>query len=116
MKARVIVALLAAVCVALSPPVSAQWPSHPTRGVPKTADGKPDLDAAPPRTADGRIDLSGLWRGAAAAAGRGGGAAPASPIPIAPFRDIGTVFEGGLPLTPFGASLHLAMPRRPECF
>ena len=30
-------------------------------GIPRTADGKPNLTAAPPRTPDGRPDLSGLW-------------------------------------------------------
>ena len=42
-------------------PLSAQWISYPTAGVPRTADGKPDLRAACPRTADGKPDLSGLW-------------------------------------------------------
>jgi hypothetical protein len=30
-------------------------------GVPRTADGKPDLGAACPRSADGKQDLSGVW-------------------------------------------------------
>ena len=30
-------------------------------GVPKTADGKPDLNAPAPRAADGKPDLSGVW-------------------------------------------------------
>jgi hypothetical protein len=42
-------------------PLTAQWISYPTAGVPRTADGKPDLGAACPRTADGKPDLSGLW-------------------------------------------------------
>jgi hypothetical protein len=46
----------------LSTPVSAQWLKHPTPGVPRTADGKPNLTAPAPRTADGRADLSGLWQ------------------------------------------------------
>jgi hypothetical protein len=41
---------------------AAQWPRHPTSGVPKTADGKPDLTGPAPKTADGRPDLSGLWQ------------------------------------------------------
>lgn len=40
---------------------SAQWLTQPTKGIPRTADGKPNLTAATPRTADGRPDLSGLW-------------------------------------------------------
>jgi hypothetical protein len=47
--------------VALSSASAAQWLEHPTPGVPRTADGKPDLSAPAPRTADGRPDLSGMW-------------------------------------------------------
>ena len=39
----------------------AQWLNYKTPGVPRTADGKPRLDAPAPRTADGRPDLSGVW-------------------------------------------------------
>jgi hypothetical protein len=35
---------------------------HPTPGIPRTADGKPNLSAPPPRTADGHPDLTGLWQ------------------------------------------------------
>jgi hypothetical protein len=47
--------------LALSAPLSAQWLQHPTPGLPRTADGKPNLSAPTPRTADGKPDLSGLW-------------------------------------------------------
>jgi hypothetical protein len=40
----------------------AQWLKEPTRGIPRTADGKPNLKAPAPRTAAGKPDLSGLWR------------------------------------------------------
>ena len=50
------------VLLALTTPLSAQWLSLPTPGVPRTADGSPDLSAPAPRTADGRPDLTGLWR------------------------------------------------------
>jgi hypothetical protein len=40
---------------------SAQWLTHPTPGIPRTKDGKPNLKAPAPRTADGKPDLSGLW-------------------------------------------------------
>ena len=39
----------------------AQWIGQKTPGIPRTADGKPDLTAPAPRTADGKPDLSGLW-------------------------------------------------------
>src|SRR5947208_16802499 len=41
---------------------SAQWLNLRTPGIPRTADGKPNLTAAAPRTPDGKPDLSGLWR------------------------------------------------------
>ena len=31
-------------------------------GIPRTADGKPNLTAPAPRTSDGKPDLSGLWQ------------------------------------------------------
>ncbi len=46
----------------LSLPIKAQWLDYPTPGIPRTADGKPNLSAPVPRTADGKPDLSGLWR------------------------------------------------------
>ena len=39
----------------------AQWLNYPTPGVPRTADGKPNLSAPAPKTADGKPDLSGVW-------------------------------------------------------
>jgi hypothetical protein len=41
--------------------IHAQWLHYPTSGVPKTKDGKPNLEAPAPKTKDGRPDLSGLW-------------------------------------------------------
>jgi hypothetical protein len=38
-----------------------QWLSLPLPGTPRTADGKPNLNASAPRTADGKPDLTGLW-------------------------------------------------------
>jgi hypothetical protein len=40
----------------------AQWLKHPTPGIPRTADGKPNLTAPTPRTPDRKPDLSGIWR------------------------------------------------------
>src|ERR1700726_3459037 len=98
--------------------VFAQWPSHPTAGVPRGPDGKPKLDARAPRTADGKPDLSGIWeyRGRRGApAGFGGAPAgrppepppepPSSGPPAATFFNIGAGFKDGLPLTPWAAEL-----------
>jgi hypothetical protein len=43
---------------------AAQWINYKTPGIPRLADGKPDLSAPAPRTADGKPDLSGIWNGA----------------------------------------------------
>ena len=40
---------------------SAQWDPYPWKRVPRTADGKVDLNAAAQRTSYGKIDLSGFW-------------------------------------------------------
>lgn len=53
--------LLAAVLCGLAAPAAAQWLDHPTPGVPRLPDGRPDLSAPAPRSSDGRPDLSGLW-------------------------------------------------------
>jgi hypothetical protein len=45
--------------LAMSTTLDAQWLQHPTRGVPRTPDGKPNLTAPAPHTADGKPDFSG---------------------------------------------------------
>jgi hypothetical protein len=56
---------LAILAVAWSAPIvtslNAQWLHQATPGIPRTADGKPNLAAPAPRTPDGKPDLSGLW-------------------------------------------------------
>jgi hypothetical protein len=47
---------------ALAMPAAAQWLKFPTAGIPRTPDGKPDLNAPAPRSPDGKPDLSGLWQ------------------------------------------------------
>ena len=51
----------ALILAALPTTTFAQWLTYPTAGVPRTADGKPDLSAPAPRTPDGKPDLSGMW-------------------------------------------------------
>jgi hypothetical protein len=85
------------------PPVAAQWLNYPTAGVPRTADGKPNLSAPAPRTADGRPDFSGLWemerKGLFPATGLG--CEPVNPE----FINIGSHLQGSLPYQPWAAQL-----------
>lgn len=53
--------LLVVVMCALSLCAQAQWMNYPAAGIPRTADGKPNLSAPTPRTPDGKPDLSGVW-------------------------------------------------------
>jgi hypothetical protein len=57
--------LLAGISLALltTTPVAGQWLNRPTPGIPRMADGKPNLAAAAPRTADGKPDFTGVWTG-----------------------------------------------------
>jgi hypothetical protein len=90
-------------------PVSAQWFALPTRGVPRTAGGKPNLTAPAPKAADGHPDFSGIWLAG-------------NPLPCPPFlldgkdciekiglsrqtRDIAMDLPGGLPYRPWAAAL-----------
>jgi hypothetical protein len=54
--------LVAALLLASCAPAVAQWVNYPTKGIPRTADGKPNLSAPMPRTANGKPDLSGIWK------------------------------------------------------
>ena len=58
MTSLVAIALAAMMTASLA----AQWPQYPTAGVPKTADGKPNLTGPAPRTVDGHPDLTGVWQ------------------------------------------------------
>jgi hypothetical protein len=53
--------MVAVILTALVTPLEAQWIDYRTPGIPRTADGKPNLTAPAPRTADGKPDLTGLW-------------------------------------------------------
>lgn len=53
--------LIAALVLLVSAPLQAQWIKQPAVGIPRLADGTPNLTAAAPRAGDGRPDLSGMW-------------------------------------------------------
>jgi hypothetical protein len=55
------IVVVAVAVLALGAPLAAQWLTHQTPGIPRTADGKPNLTAPAPRTPGGKPDLSGLW-------------------------------------------------------
>src|SRR6516225_6236801 len=57
---RTVLLILALMCVMPSI-AAAQWDPYPWKNMPRTKDGKVDLNAPPRRASDGKIDLSGFW-------------------------------------------------------
>ena len=64
MRVRILITALLLSTPALA---GAQWVHHPTPGLPRTGDGRPDLTAPTPRTSHGRPELSGVWQAKASA-------------------------------------------------
>jgi hypothetical protein len=93
-----------------------QWPTYPTTGIPRTADGKPNLGAPAPKTPDNKPDLTGLWQNdrtvGGTVAARSSATPPASNDDLltiarrSPFWNIGSQFKDGLPFQPWAADLH----------
>jgi hypothetical protein len=53
--------LSACILLLASTTLQAQWLDWKTPVVPRTANGKPNLQAPVPRTREGRVDMSGVW-------------------------------------------------------
>src|SRR5213596_396767 len=95
---RVMIPIIFAV---LATPLTAQWLKYPTPGIPRNADGKPNLTAPTPRTADGKPDLSGVWM---IYNGPEPNGPPGRPPRVAG-GNAGAGFKDGLPFQPWAAQL-----------
>ena len=81
-------------------PLAAQWISYPTPGVPRTSDGKPNLQAPAPR-ANGKPDLSGVWQLEPRPCVPNG-VQPCEDYVAGPeFFDLGARLKGGIPYQPW---------------
>jgi hypothetical protein len=104
--------LTAFFAASLALPLSAQWLNYQTPGVPRTADGKPNLSAPAPRTEDGKPDFSGVWDS--------DHKAPCPPAgcddtqSVREFLDIGATLKDGLPYRPGMAELAKARRQPPK--
>jgi hypothetical protein len=58
---------------------NAQYLGHPSPGIPRTRDGKPNLSAPTPRASNGKPDLSGIWQ-----------------VDPTPFEELARLLPGGL--------------------
>ena len=59
--ANSLIAFVTLVAILVAASASSQWLRYPTPGIPRLADGTPNLSAPAPRAADGHPDLSGVW-------------------------------------------------------
>jgi len=101
---RILTLLMVAVTMCgASSPLAAQWLHYRNENIPRTSDGKPNLNGPAPRTADGKPDLSGIWDV------EHNRPCPKEGCPDMPvgqeFFNIGWSLKGGLPYQPWAAAL-----------
>ena len=89
----------------------AQWLNYPTAGIPRKADGSPDLSAPAPRGPDGKPDFSGIWDVEHNRPCPADGC-PDMRIPLE-FINIGQSLKDGLPFQPWAAELSKARAAGP---
>jgi hypothetical protein len=102
MRYRAPVLVVAALWSTLSMSAAAQWIRHPTAGVPRMRDGKPNLAGRTPRTADGKPDLSGVWQNDGYGPQNQEGVGP---TPKTVFFDLSFGMKGTPPYQPWAAAL-----------
>jgi len=97
------------VAVAIPATGVGQWLKLPTQGVPRHADGTPNLKAPTPRLPDGKPDFSGIWHAGnrrPCVPGTGDFIACDSEIGASRLsRDLGADTPGGLPYLPAAKKL-----------
>jgi hypothetical protein len=104
-QGRAALASALAIAAFAAAPIRAQWIDYPTAHVPRTADGKPDLEAPAPRTADGKPNLAGLWFSTELLPECSEkDCVPQMNLPVDQ-ADIGRSLPGGLPYQPWAAAL-----------
>ena len=113
MSGRRIVAGIIVMSVSVVSSVSAQWPAQRDATIPRTPDGRVNMDAPTPRTADGKPDLSGVWLNEWFYGGqvRKPPVSPPGEPPASTFANIGAGFPNGLPFQPWAKEL---MEKRKE--
>jgi hypothetical protein len=94
-------AIVVAACVMCSATARTQWLEHPSAGIPRLPDGKPNLTAPVPRTAEGTPDLSGIWEVVGDRVMETDGRVRSKYV-----YDIAVDMPGGAPFLPWAKALH----------
>lgn len=78
------VRIACALALLVPAPALAQWHGYPTPGIPRNADGTPNLSAPTPKTPDGKPDLSGIWLSSRAKFNLAQSLKPGDAVPFTP--------------------------------